>query len=82
VPAAHALWYLNDAPRKPAGPRTSERFVRTGGGSAAAHPGGGVHGICGFLAARAALGEHGWAGGLCRRVTSAALDLVHGPPAS
>ena len=51
-------------------------------GSAAAHPGGGVHGVCGFLAARAALGEHGWAGGLRRRVTSAGLDLVHGPPAS
>jgi phytoene dehydrogenase-like protein len=51
-------------------------------GSAAAHPGGGVHGVCGFLAARAALGEHGWGGGLRRRVTSAALDLVHGPPAS
>ena len=51
-------------------------------GSAAAHPGGGVHGVCGFLAARAALGEHGWGGGLRRRVTSAALDLVHGPPTS
>jgi phytoene dehydrogenase-like protein len=48
-------------------------------GSAAAHPGGGVHGICGFLAARAALGEHGWGGGLRRRITSAALDIVHGP---
>jgi phytoene dehydrogenase-like protein len=46
-------------------------------GSAAAHPGGGVHGICGFLAARAALGENGRLGGLRRRVTSAALDLVH-----
>ncbi|MGI5131599.1 phytoene desaturase family protein [Pseudonocardia sp. CA-107938] len=47
-------------------------------GSAAAHPGGGVHGVCGFLAARAALGENGWAGPVRRRVTSAALALVHG----
>ena len=51
-------------------------------GSAAAHPGGGVHGVCGLLAARAALGEHGWGGGLRRRITSAALELVHGRPAS
>jgi phytoene dehydrogenase-like protein len=47
-------------------------------GSAAAHPGGGVHGVCGFLAARAALGENGWFGPVRRRVTSAALALVHG----
>jgi hypothetical protein len=40
---------------------------------------GGVHGVCGFLAARAALGEHGWGGGLRRRITSAALDIVHRP---
>jgi phytoene dehydrogenase-like protein len=47
-------------------------------GSAAAHPGGGVHGVCGFLAAKAALAGHGRAGLLRRRVTSAALALVHG----
>lgn len=47
-------------------------------GSAAAHPGGGVHGVCGLLAARAALADHGWAGPVRRRVTSAALALVHG----
>ncbi|SHL10586.1 Phytoene dehydrogenase-related protein [Pseudonocardia thermophila] len=47
-------------------------------GSAAAHPGGGVHGVCGFLAARAALGENGRLGPVRRRVTSAALALVHG----
>ena len=47
-------------------------------GSAAVHPGGGVHGVCGFLAARAALGEDGWRGAGRRRITSAALALVHG----
>jgi phytoene dehydrogenase-like protein len=48
-------------------------------GSAAAHPGGGVHGVCGFLAAKAALAAHGRSGFLRRRITSAALDLVYGP---
>ncbi len=47
-------------------------------GSAAAHPGGGVHGVCGLLAARAALTDHGWGGGVKRRLTSAALTVVHG----
>ncbi|HYZ09144.1 MAG TPA: NAD(P)/FAD-dependent oxidoreductase [Pseudonocardiaceae bacterium] len=46
-------------------------------GSAAAHPGGGVHGVCGWLAARAALGEHRPTGLLRRRITSAALELVY-----
>ncbi|HWM57521.1 MAG TPA: NAD(P)/FAD-dependent oxidoreductase [Pseudonocardia sp.] len=46
-------------------------------GSASAHPGGGVHGACGWIAARAALGEHGRLGRLRRRVTSAALDVVY-----
>lgn len=46
-------------------------------GSAAAHPGGGVHGVCGYLAARAALGEHGFTGPVRRRFTSAALELIY-----
>ncbi|WP_214367655.1 phytoene desaturase family protein [Pseudonocardia sp. H11422] len=46
-------------------------------GSASAHPGGGVHGACGWLAARAALGENGVAGALRRRLTSAALKRLY-----
>jgi phytoene dehydrogenase-like protein len=47
-------------------------------GSAAAHPGGGVHGVCGWLAARAALGEQRRVTGpVRRRITSAALELVY-----
>jgi phytoene dehydrogenase-like protein len=46
-------------------------------GSSSAHPGGGVHGICGALAARAALGDHGRLGFARRRAVSAALDLVY-----
>ena len=51
-------------------------------GSASAHPGGGVHGVCGLLAARAALAEHGRSGRLRRRVTSAALELIYRDPPS
>lgn len=46
-------------------------------GSAAAHPGGGVHGACGWLAARAALADHGAFGRLRRRITSAAMELLY-----
>jgi phytoene dehydrogenase-like protein len=50
--------------------------------SAAAHPGGGVHGVCGYLAAKAALGEQGLRGKLRRKVTSAALELIYRDPPS
>jgi len=43
----------------------------------AAHPGGGVHGICGWLAAPAALADHGALGGLRRTLTSAAMELLY-----
>ncbi|MEN3263157.1 MAG: hypothetical protein V7646_51 [Pseudonocardia sp.] len=46
-------------------------------GSASAHPGGRVHGDCGWLAARAALAEHGSFEALRRRLTSAALELLY-----
>jgi phytoene dehydrogenase-like protein len=47
--------------------------------SASAHPGGGVHGACGWNAARAALGAHGRTGALRRRLadTSWARLLGH-----
>ncbi|WP_127782804.1 NAD(P)/FAD-dependent oxidoreductase [Rhodococcus sp. X156] len=46
-------------------------------GSAGAHPGGGVHGVCGLNAAKAALGEQGLLGLPRRRVTSALLGLLN-----
>ena len=46
-------------------------------GGSSAHPGGGVHGVCGALAARAALRDHGRLGFARRRVVSAALDLLY-----
>jgi phytoene dehydrogenase-like protein len=51
-------------------------------GGASAHPGGGVHGVCGWLAARAALGEQGALGTVRRRVTSAVLELLYRDPPS
>jgi phytoene dehydrogenase-like protein len=47
--------------------------------SASAHPGGGVHGACGWNAARAALAAHGTTGALRRRLARTAWDRVLGP---
>ncbi|MDP9395788.1 MAG: NAD(P)/FAD-dependent oxidoreductase [Actinomycetota bacterium] len=46
-------------------------------GSASAHPGGGVHGAPGWLAARAALGQHGPLGAARRQVTSRLLETIY-----
>jgi phytoene dehydrogenase-like protein len=46
-------------------------------GGSSAHPGGGVHGICGGLAARAALCAHGLVGRARRRALSAALGVLY-----
>jgi phytoene dehydrogenase-like protein len=46
-------------------------------GSAAIHPGGGVHGACGASAARAALQDHGRVGSLKRRAASLLLDRFY-----
>ena len=46
-------------------------------GSAAVHPGGGVHGVCGLNAARAALSEQRWQGAPRRKAMSTLLELVN-----
>jgi phytoene dehydrogenase-like protein len=51
-------------------------------GSASAHPGGGVHGFCGALAARAALADNRMFGSVRRRAMSAALELLYRAPPS
>lgn len=48
--------------------------------SAAAHPGGGVHGVCGHLAARAALAEHAPLGTVRRALRSAAMRHLFTDP--
>lgn len=53
------------------GPRTHVRGLYLG--SAAVHPGGGVHGGCGHLAARAALAD---AGGFGRRLTDVRVGVL------
>jgi phytoene dehydrogenase-like protein len=56
-------------------PETVVGNVYLGGSSA--HPGGGVHGVCGAMAARAALRAEGVTGRVRRRALSAALDLLY-----
>ncbi|CAN5664616.1 NAD(P)/FAD-dependent oxidoreductase [soil metagenome] len=46
-------------------------------GSAAIHPGGGVHGACGAQAARSALADQRALGGLRRKVGSTVLDRIY-----
>lgn len=60
------------------GPRTHIRHLYLG--SAAIHPGGGVHGACGYLAARAALGDAGLVGRGLDRVRLGALHRLYADP--
>lgn len=46
-------------------------------GSAAIHPGGGVHGACGYLAARAALADSSWWGRPLARAATAGLHAIY-----
>jgi phytoene dehydrogenase-like protein len=46
---------------------------------ASAHPGGGVHGACGWIAARSALGANGRLGPVRRRTSRALMTRLYGP---
>lgn len=57
------------------GPRTHIAGLYLG--SAAIHPGGGVHGGCGYLAARAALADQSWWGRPTKHLSLAALHHLY-----
>ncbi|WP_210424385.1 phytoene desaturase family protein [Gephyromycinifex aptenodytis] len=57
------------------GPRTHIEGLYLG--SAAIHPGGGVHGGCGYLAARAALADQSWWGRPVKQLSLAALHHLY-----
>lgn len=57
------------------GPRTHLAGLYLG--SAAVHPGGGVHGACGYLAARAALADSAWWGRPLAKVATATLHRLY-----
>ena len=61
------------------GPRTPVANLYLG--SAAIHPGGGVHGACGYLAARAALADNAWWGRPRQQLSLRALHHLYRRPA-
>ncbi len=82
--AGGTMQLFQQGPWRPAaghgGPRTHVRGLYLG--SAAIHPGGGVHGACGALAARAALRDAGRLGAVRSRIATSALRRLAARPPS